>query len=214
MSLLSAVAGRKSRVSLALIALVFAAAFGSLQACGDRGEEDHVPEHRADEPAEVAATDGEVAPLAAVDTGALAPLLARARTTARLPDADRLALEHAMQGVLEPATRACDGCRTAVSYVDEAGGGDHFRCDLLGQGDELMADLELYHRPDLPADAARKWARSTVAGHPASELPGEHLFVWPGRFEIRAFGRAASLRGDQALERLVASLPLDELAKL
>ena len=214
MSLLSAVAGRKFRVSLMRLALVSAASVLSLQACGDRGGEDHVSEHRADAPAEVATTDGEMSPVAAVDTGALAPLLERARTTARLTDADRLALEQAMQVVLEPATRACDGCRTAVSYVDEAGGGDRFRCDLLGQGDELMADLEVYHRPDLPADAARKWARSTVAGHPASELRGEHLFVWPGRFEIRAFGRAASLRGDQALERLVASLPLDELAKL
>ena len=116
--------------------------------------------------------------------------------------------------IFEPVTGACDGCRAAVSYVDETGGGDHFRCNVIGEGDERMADLELYHRPELPADSARSWARSTVAGHPASALAGEHLFVWPGRFEIRAFGRSASLRSDQALESLVTSLPLDELAKL
>ena len=54
----------------------------------------------------------------------------------------------------------------------------------------------------------------TLSGHPASGLAGEHLFVWPGRFEIRAFGRSESLRGERRLEALLSSLPLDALAKL
>ena len=214
MSLLSAIAGRLPRAAVARFALAFAAALLPLQGCADRAENEEVPEHRAEAPADVASTGSAVEQAPTADVGALAPLLDRAKATARLSDSDRLALEQAMQAVLEPAARVCEQCSATVAYVDEPGGGDHFRCDLLGQGGELMADLEVYHRPDLSPDAARAWARSSVAGHPASELPGEHLFVWPGRFEIRAFGRAASLRGEQALEKLVAGLPLDALAKL
>ena len=131
-----------------------------------------------------------------------------------LDDSQRLALEQAMQRVLQPAAGACDGCRATVSYVDEPGGRDHFRCDLRGANDDPMADLEVYHRPDLAPDAAARWARTTLSGHPASGLAGEHLFVWPGRFEIRAFARSESLRGERRLEELLSSLPLDALAKL
>jgi len=217
MPFLSAIAGCLPRASVARLALVSAAVVAgvlSLGACGERRGEEKVPEHRADAPAEVAGTDAVVESGPAVDTGGLAPLLEQARAAGRLSDTDRQILEQAMQAVLAPVASACEGCRTTVAYIDEAGGGDHFRCDLLGASGEPIADLEFYHRPDLPADAADGWARSKVAGHPASELAGEHLFVWPGRFEIRAFGRAESLRGRQALEKLVAGLPLDALAKL
>jgi hypothetical protein len=216
MPLLSAIAGRLPRAVVTRFGLVCHAVLVPLLACGGRSEENVVPDHRADAPAEVASADpvGAQRPAPAADLSILAPLLERAKATSRLSEPDRLALEQAMLAVLAPATRACDPCSATVSYVDETGGGDHFRCDLLGERGERMADLEVYHRPDLPLDAARAWARSAVAGHPASELRGEHLFVWPGRFEIRAFGRAANLRGEKALENLVAGLPLDALAKL
>ena len=119
-----------------------------------------------------------------------------------------------MQRLLQPAAGVCDGCSATVSYVDEAGGRDHFRCVLGGANDDPAADLEIYHRPELAPDEALGWGRSTLAGYPASGLAGEHLFVWPGRFEIRAFGRSQSLRGELRLEALLSSLPLDALAKL
>jgi hypothetical protein len=126
----------------------------------------------------------------------------------------RQALEHAMRRVLQPAAAVCGDCSTEVSYVDEPDGSDHFSCGFRGGGGELMAQVEIYHRRRLPSDAAESGARTTLAGHPASALAGEHLFVWPGRFEIRAFGRNEALRGDGRLEDLLSSLPLDALAKL
>jgi hypothetical protein len=148
------------------------------------------------------------------DVAALAPLLARAAQSPTLDDSQRLALEQAMQRLLQPAAGVCDGCRATVSYVDEAGGRDHFRCVLSGANDDPAADLEIYHRPELAPDEASGWGRSTLSGHPASGFAGEHLFVWTGRFEIRAFGRSQSLRGERRLEALLSSLPLDALAKL
>ncbi len=56
------------------------------------------------------------------DVAALAPLLASAAQSPTLDDSQRLALEQAMQRLLQPAAGVCDGCRATVSYVDEAGG--------------------------------------------------------------------------------------------
>ena len=149
------------------------------------------------------------------DVAALAPLLARAAQSPTLDDSQRLALEQAMQRLLQPAAGVCDGCRATVSYVDEAGGRDHFRCDLRGANDDPASGARDLSSARSGRRTRRKgWARSTLAGHPASGLAGEHLFVWPGRFEIRAFGRSESLRGERRLEALLSSLPLDALAKL
>jgi hypothetical protein len=191
--------------------------------CGEREGEDLQPDHRAgdrDSRPQSAALPG-AAPSAAGpavadgDVAALAPLLAAAASTATLEDARRQALEQAMQRVLQPAAAAvCDGCRAEVSYVDEAGGGDHFRGDIRGASGEVMADVEIYSRSDLAPEAAAAWARTTLAGHPASAFGGEHLFVWPGRFEIRAFARGDALRDQRRLADLLSGLPLDALAKL
>jgi hypothetical protein len=202
-----------------LFGLALLAAVGG---CGEREGEELQPDHRAaDErsssrseavppavanPAGPAASDG--------DVGALAPLLATNADGATLDDAQRQALEEAMQRVLRPAAAVCDDCRIDVSLVDEPGGGDHFRGDLRAASGEVMADLEVYPRGDLAPDAARAWGRTTLAGHPASALAGEHLFVWTGRLEIRAFARQDTLRDERRLEDLVSRLPLDALAKL
>jgi hypothetical protein len=193
-----------------------------LAACGDREGEELQPDHRADGDrarAESQAQTGATASSADAaaidaDVAGLASLLARAGESATLDETQRQALEQVMQRILAPAAAACDGCRPEVSYLDEAGGGDHFRCDLRGAAGDLIAQIEIYHRLELAPDAARAWARTTLAGHPASALAGEHLFVWPGRFEIRAFGRGDALRGERRLEELLSSLPLDALAKL
>ncbi|HEX2463387.1 MAG TPA: hypothetical protein VHR17_02105 [Thermoanaerobaculia bacterium] len=198
------------------------ALLAAVSGCDDRGTGEPAPDQRAADggsrpEAEVAgssAATGADDGAAAADLAALAPLLARAAQSPTLDDSQRLALEQAMQRLLQPAAGVCDGCSATVSYVDEVGERDHFRCDLRGADDDPVADLEIYHRPDLMPDAAKSWGRSTLSGHPASGLAGERLFVWPGRFEIRAFGRSESLRGERRLEELVSSLPLDALAKL
>lgn len=190
--------------------------------CGDRGRVEPAPDHQAEgavsspeaQAGGAADTGASAAAATAGDVAALAPLLAGAAESPTLDDSQRLALEQAMERVLQPAAGTCDGCRATVSYVDEPGGRDHFRCDLRGANDDPMADLEVYHRRELPPDASMRWGRATLSGHPASGLAGEHLFVWPGRFEIRAFARSPSLRGEQRLEQLLSSLPLDALAKL
>jgi hypothetical protein len=178
--------------------LLGAALLAPLAGCGDREDEELQPDHpagtdgtRAQSEAQSAAvaSSGDAAALDA-DVAALASLLAGADESVPLDDSQRQALEQTMQRILEPAAVACAGCRSEVSYVDEAGGGDHFRCDLRGAAGDPMVEVEIYHRRELATDAAKTWARTTVAGHPASALAGEHLFVWPGRFEIRAFGRA------------------------
>jgi hypothetical protein len=202
-----------------LLGIALLAAAGG---CDDRGSGEPAPDQRAaadgsrpeSEVAGGGAETGADDVAATADVATLAPLLARAAQSPTLDDAQRLALEQAMQRLVQPAAGVCDGCRAIVSYVDEAGGRDHFQCDLRGADDVLIADLEIYHRPDLAADAAKGWGHSTLSGHPASGLAGEHLFVWPGRFEIRAFGRSQSLRDERRLESLLSSLPLDALAKL
>jgi hypothetical protein len=190
--------------------------------CGERESEDLQPDHRAGgegSTTESAATS-DAAPAAtdpapsSGDVAALAPLLASAAESPTLDDAQRRALEQAMQRVLQPAAAVCDGCSTEVSYVDEAGGGDHFRGDIRGASGDVMADLEIYPRRDLAPDSAKAWARTTLAGHPAAAFGGEHLFVWPGRLEIRAFARGDALRDQRSLEDLLSRLPLDALAKL
>lgn len=143
----------------------------------------------------------------------LAPLLASAGGPGLLSEADRRVLEQAMQRVLLPAADRCEGCAVDVSYVDESAG-DYFRCLVRGPSGDPVAELHVFHRAPLPLEAAASWGRATVAGYPASGLPGEHIFVWPGRFEIRAFARSESLRRAGELERLVESLPLRALARL
>jgi hypothetical protein len=176
------------------------------------------PEATAREPAALAeSSPGSVERAAGAGaTGEeLRPLLALAARPGRLAEADRIALEQAMARLVVPAaTAACGQCETTIAYVDESGGGDYLQCDVDGASGTRWAEIQLFHRPDLAVDAAKSWGRSTLAGHPASALPGEHLFVWPGRFEIRAFARDASSRGAEPLERLVEGLPLDALSRL
>jgi hypothetical protein len=160
-----------------------------------------------------AADDATADDATADDTRRLAALLERAASTDVLPDAERQSLEQTMEQLLRTTATACAGCEPAVVYVDEVGGGDYFRC-RLESGGEVMADLHLFHRPGVPAETARGWGRRTLAGHPASGLDGDHLFVWPGHFEIRAFARADGVRGEEALARLLEALPLDSLARL
>ncbi|HVR28553.1 MAG TPA: hypothetical protein VMS86_03375 [Thermoanaerobaculia bacterium] len=154
-------------------------------------------------------------PALAADLAALGRLLEQATAADTLADTDRSALEDAVRGLLQDAAAgACEGCRAVVSYVDQAGGGGYFRCELRPSGGEAVADLHLFHRPRLPVEAAESWGRRRLAGHPASGFGGDHLFVWPGRFEIRAFARDDRLRGAERLEGLLESLPLDALARL
>jgi len=150
-----------------------------------------------------------------VDAATLTPLLARAAEPGKLTDADRQALEAAMQRALEPGlANGCAGCATTIAYVDEEGGGDRFRASLRDANGDVAAEIELYHRARLAPEAAAAWGRRALHGHPASAFDGEHLFVWPGRCELRVFGRGAGLRDAAKLEALVESLPLDSLAKL
>jgi hypothetical protein len=199
--------------------LLAAAVLGSVAGCGG---ESTAPS--ADQDAGSSASPGAAAPGAVADAGgssaaaaavsALGPLLARTAGTATVGGADRQALEQAMQEVVGPAAAACEGCSAVVSYVDQAGGADYFRCALRDASRQAVADLEIYHRAALATDAASGWARATIGGHPSTELSDERLFVWPGRFEIRAFRRGDGLRGERPLEALLESLPLDALAKL
>jgi hypothetical protein len=195
-------------------------------ACGDRDRDQTSPElgHQgpaaSPDPAGSAGANGaagapdvEGAPPAA-EVAELAALLARSGESGALADDDRQALERAMERLLQPGPGGCDDCRVSVTYVDEEGSGDRFRCSVLASDGDLLADLEVFHRPDLAPELAKAWARSTLAGHPASGLEGEHLFVWPGRLEIRAFGRGETAPGERQLEELLSSLPLDALAKL
>jgi hypothetical protein len=115
---------------------------------------------------------------------------------------------------LLPLAGACDGCQATVEYVDGSGGGDYFRSAVRSATGEPVVDLHLFHRPGLPVDVAGSFGRRRLAGHPAAGLAGEHLFVWPGRFEVRAFARADALRGEERLDGLLATLPLDALARL
>jgi hypothetical protein len=185
-------------------------------ACGDRdrdraSSEASPPTAAASEPAAADVSPGEgMAP----ETAELAVLLARAGEPGSLPEADRRQLEQAMRSVLLPAAAACDGCQTSVSYLDEETGRGWFRCDVSAPSGDPVAELQIFHRPDLPREAAKSWGRSTLDGHPASELGGEALFVWAGPFEIRAFARSESSRGGERLAALVESLPLDVLARL
>jgi hypothetical protein len=206
---------RQRAAALGLVALLLAAS------CRDRPEEDAALE--AEPPAEGAAgsrtepgardADGAASPADAAAAG-LGRILDRTAAVERLSDADRSAVEEAMQRVLAPLLGGCEGCRATVSYVDESGRGDHLRCALQSSDGAAVADIHVFHRPDLPLDAARSWAVTELAGHPATVVAGERLFVWPGRFEIRAFARSEGLGGEKSLEAMIGRLPLDALARL
>lgn len=190
----------------------------SLGACGGGDSDAKGGADRAAGSADPATSSGEVAlsGAAAAETAVaeLAPLLARAGEVGTLSEAERRALEEAMRGVLLRAADRCEGCVTTVSYVDESAGGDHFRCEVRGPTGDAWAELQVFHRAGLSIEEAASWGRTTVAGQAASGLTGEHLFVWPGRFEIRAFARADSLRAGGELEALLERLPLRALAGL
>ena len=205
-----------------VLGMVLAAGLLAVLACRDDATEP-MPAEGAEpgvgvaERGGAAAEDGAASADAAVsaDTVELGRLLAEVDAAQTLAAADRQTLEQVLERLLRTAAAgACDGCQPDVTYVDETGGGDYFRCELRPSGGDAVADLHVFHRPGLPLEAPASWSRSSLAGHPASGLAGDHLFVWPGRFEIRAFARADPLRSEERLERLLASLPLDELARL
>jgi hypothetical protein len=209
-------ASRRQPVALGIVSLLLAAS------CGDRARDEEGVARDGERPAEAPpiagaepATRAEgAAPSADGDVAELGRVLGSATGSDRLGDAERIAAEQAMQRVLSPLLDACEGCRTGVSYVDEPGGGDYLRCELRSSDGAAIADLHVFHRPDLPSGAARSWTSTELHGHPASVAAGERLFVWPGRFEIRAFARSEPLGAERGLEDLIGRLPLDALARL
>ena len=153
----------------------------------------------------------------AVDVAALAPLLEQAPLSgpSGWPTRDRLALEQAMQRCSEPAAASATAVGATVSLRRR---GRWWRpLPLRPARGERRSDGG---PRDLPSARSGRRTRPGPGRDrrspaiPPASLAGEHLFVWPGRFEIRAFGRAESLRGRAALEKLLSSLPLDALAKL
>ena len=199
--------------------LAAGAALAAAFACGggDRGGDRAAAAGAAAAATDAAGAQGSVGALGAegaVDTAELGRRLAGAAAATTLSEADRRSLELAMERLLEPAASACEGCRATVTYVDEPAGGDYFRCEVRSASGDSIADLHLFHRPALAAEAAEGWGRRRLGGHPASGFDGDHLFVWPGRFEVRAFARDSSLRGEGRLAAWLEELPLDVLARL
>lgn len=161
-------------------------------------------------------TDRVVAPEREAPPPELAELSSRLEAAARagsLAAGEGRALAEELGGLFGDPGTLCDGCTGEAGTVEDGVGGA-FSYAVRGPGGEPIADLRLFYRPALSVEELDGWAQRSLDGRPAASFEGEHLFVWAGRFEVRAFARSDAVRGPDGLERVLGLVPLATLERL
>lgn len=86
-----------------------------------------------------------------------------------------------------------------------------FHAELVSQG-ELLMKVEMMHRGELSETERNGYGDQSFQGYPCSRR-NRFLFVLVGNIEIQAMGEDPAYRSVDALETLLARLPLERLAQ-